>query len=48
MTTWFTADTHFGHTNIIKYYSRPFATEREMDEVLIANWNAIVQKNDEV
>ena len=27
--TWFTADTHFGHANIIKYCQRPFLSEQE-------------------
>lgn len=46
MNTWFTADTHFGHANIIKYCNRPFANSVEMDKALIANWNARVGKND--
>ncbi len=45
---WFTADTHFGHANIIGYCRRPFASVAEMDAALIANWNAVVGPNDDV
>lgn len=44
----FTSDPHFGHANIIKYCNRPFATVDEMDQALVANWNAVVAKGDEV
>jgi calcineurin-like phosphoesterase family protein len=44
--TWFTADTHFGHDNIIKYCSRPFKTFYEMDEALISRFNEVVRRGD--
>ena len=42
----FTADTHFGHSNILSYCKRPFQTIEEHDEVLVQNWNNIVKKKD--
>ena len=45
---WFTADTHFGHSKILEYVKRPYATVEEMDEALIKNWNERVQPNDDV
>lgn len=44
----FTSDTHFGHTNIIRFCNRPFASVQEMDEALIERWNARVGDADVV
>jgi calcineurin-like phosphoesterase family protein len=46
--TWFTSDTHFGHSNIIKYCNRPFKNVDEMNEVLIYNFNELVKEDDDV
>ena len=46
--TWFVSDTHFGHTNIIRYSKRPFVDAAEHDEALIANWNRSVAPTDDV
>jgi len=45
---WFTADTHFGHENIIHYCDRPFDNAKDMDATLIANWNAVVKPKDHI
>lgn len=48
----FIGDTHFGHKNILVFEQtskfRPFATIEEHDEELIARWNSVVGKQDEV
>lgn len=38
----FTADTHFGHANIIRFCDRPFKDVFHMDEALVENWNRAV------
>ena len=43
---YYTADLHFGHSNVIKLCSRPFSLIEKMDETLIANWNAKVHNGD--
>lgn len=46
MNTWFTADPHFGHANIIRYCNRPFADSVEMDKEIIKRYNERVGRND--
>lgn len=48
MAVFFTSDTHWGHAAIIRYCKRPFANVRDMDEAMIANWNAVVRHDDNV
>ena len=48
MKTFFIADHHFGHENIIKYEDRPFESVEEMDSYMIERWNRVVKKGDKV
>lgn len=50
MTTFLTADHHFGHAGIIQFGKRPFPERdsRAMDEGLIERWNARVRPGDDV
>ena len=52
---WIISDTHFGHKNMAEVFLRtdgtkvrPFATVQEMDEQMIALWNAVVRPADHV
>ena len=44
--TWFTADLHLGHANIIRFCSRPFTTVGEMDQTILERLNVSVKPND--
>lgn len=46
--TYFTSDQHFGRFNIIRLCQRPFASLEEMNEVMLAKWNAKVKDSDRV
>jgi calcineurin-like phosphoesterase family protein len=48
MTAFFTSDHHFGDHRVLNRYPRPFGSVAEMDEGLIARWNAVVGPDDEV
>ena len=48
MTTYFTADTHFGHQSILRMSRRPFADIDEHDLMFIEAWNRTVRSTDEV
>lgn len=42
------SDTHFGHTNIIKYCDRPFKDCDQMLEVIVNNYNNLVSHSSKV
>lgn len=46
--TFFTADSHLNHLNVIRLSCRPFQDLREMHEKLIENWNRVVKPCDQV
>ncbi len=52
---WFTSDTHFNHENLAVKFTRedgtparPFSSVGEMNEVMIAHWNAVVKEQDHI
>lgn len=46
--TFFTADLHFGHKNILAYDNRQFPNIEEHDAALIERWNDRVSEEDKV
>ncbi|MCL2864833.1 MAG: metallophosphoesterase [Lachnospiraceae bacterium] len=48
MKTYFIADPHFGHKNVINLSRRPFEDIDQMDKAIIQNWNARVTDEDTV
>jgi calcineurin-like phosphoesterase family protein len=49
---WFISDTHFFHTNMLKFVNdqghriRPFNSLEEMHELMIERWNSVVKDRD--
>ena len=48
MSIYITSDLHFNHPRIIELCNRPFETVEEMNESMIAGWNAMVNDDDDV
>lgn len=46
--TWYTADLHIGHRNIIKFSNRPFIDVDHMNDQLVQRWNDNVKDDDTV
>lgn len=44
----FSADHHYGHTNVIKYENRPYEDVDSMDADMIQKWNKTVGEEDKV
>lgn len=40
-----TSDCHYNHMNICRYCNRPFETRKEMNNVLISNWNSVIPED---
>lgn len=47
MANWYTADTHFGHENVIPFCGRPFRHAGHMDSMLIESMWKVVQPEDD-
>lgn len=45
---YFISDTHFGHWFAVWFWNRPFKNIREMNNVLIDNWNSRIKDEDVV
>ena len=45
---YYISDLHFWHSNVINFDNRPFKDVEEMNNILIENWNSVVEKGDTV
>ena len=45
---YYTADTHFGHANVVEMCERPYPDVDAMNEAMVAAWNGRVHGNDTV
>lgn len=45
---WFTADTHFNHSNIIRYCNRPYQNINDMNRDIMEKWIKVVKPNDTI
>lgn len=43
---YYISDLHFWHSNVINFDNRPFKDVEEMNNILIENWNSVVEKGD--
>ena len=48
MATFYIADLHFGHANVLKFDNRPWVKIEDHDAALIKNWNDTVGFDDDV
>src|SRR3954451_19324270 len=48
MNVFFTSDTHFGDHRVLNIRPRPFGSLDEMNETLIARWNARIRAEDDI
>lgn len=48
MGTYFTADTHFRHNNIIRFEDRPFLSLEDMEDTIAERWNNTVSDDDTI
>ncbi len=48
MTICYTADTHFGHENIIRFCKRPFVSVSQMDAALLENMWKVIGPEDQL
>lgn len=46
MSIFFSADLHLGHSNIIRYCKRPFATHEAMDMKILQNFQEVLRPGD--